>query len=68
MLNRARSVRVGSKLCKNFGGKLYVGEITELPNKSGEIYYSVVYEDGDSETMKYAEVTKCIALFVKNNK
>ena len=61
------SVRVGSKIMKKFSGRLFVGAITELP-RSGERFYRVVYEDGDSETMRVTEVLKCIKLFVKNNK
>ena len=63
---RVHSVRVGSKIMKKFGNRIYVGEITELP-RTGENYYRVKYEDGDSETMRITEVLKCIDLFVKNN-
>ena len=44
------SVRVGSKIMKKFHGKLFVDTITEL-SRSGERYYRVDYDDGDSETM-----------------
>ena len=61
------SVRVGSKIMKKFNDRLFVGTITELP-RSGERYYRVDYEDGDSEAMIVSEVLKCVKLFIKNNK
>ena len=66
---RIKSVRVGSKLAKKFGrgSELFIGKITELP-RLGERYYSVVYEDGDSETMLISEVLTCIDLFNERNK
>ena len=64
---RVHGVRVGSKIMKKFDDRFYVGEITELP-RTGEVFYRVKYDDGDSETMRISEVLKYIDSFVKNNK
>ena len=67
--NRVKQVRVGSKIAKFFGlpKQLYIGEVVELPTPP-DTYYSVVYGDGDSETMKLDEVLECIDLFNEHKK
>ena len=67
LLLQRRKVRVGRKIAKEFDDTIYLGHISGLP-KSGGKYYEIVYDDGDSETMKEIHVLKSILLYQKHRK
>ena len=55
-VNVPQKFNLNTKIRKKFGGKFYQGKVTKYNSKNG--FYTVVYEDGDKETMDTQEVRR----------
>lgn len=50
----------GAIMRKRFGGRWYYGVATFMPLERPPYVYTITYEDSDSETMTFTEVSKCV--------